>query len=389
VSYLTTPVTFGSLSLPLILAGTAAGYGLSALAAGFVVSTGRLFEATPAAGTLGPETVLADLADPVIVVDRSDRIVRLNEQAAASFGTTVEESVGQSFTDVVGVPFDAFDGPDCIELTIGGRTRYFEGTAAAVEDRHGRTPGRAVVIRDVTNRRLRGQRLTVLNRVLRHNLRNQMTSIIGRAEMLADGGTQQDGLAEGIITTADDLVTLGERAREVEQMMSVAPNPDTETSVELVVRTVVETVGAEYPEVAIRSDVDADLTVPVDERILAPVLRNVVENAAQHNDAETPEIDITARVAPDRQGFVALTVTDNGPGIPDEEQTVIRDAEESPLEHGSGLGLWAVYWGVTRMGGELEFAEQDPRGATVRIRVPGRTGATADPVAAAPSAGAD
>jgi signal transduction histidine kinase len=241
------------------------------------------------------------------------------------------------------------------------------------------------VVRDVTRRRLRGQRLTVLNRVLRHNLRNRMTSIIGRAELLTDADRDEDELAEGILTTADDLVTLGERAREVEQIMSVTPRAGEATRLATVVESVIETVGAAFPAVAIRTDVDPNLSVPVDERILEPVLRNLVENAAEHNDAETPTVDVTADVDPDRPDAVAVTVADNGPGIPERERAVIRDGEESPLEHGSGLGLWAVYWGVTRTGGDLSFVAEEPGGARVVVRLPRGASevATADPSAVA------
>jgi len=383
--YLATAAVFDAVPTTAFLGATAGGYAISALSAGFVVSTGRLFEATPAAGTLGPETVLDDLADPVFVVDRQDRVVRLNDSAAETFDTSPEAAVTEPFAAVVGADVDEFAGGGCLELPAGGGTRHFEGAVAPVEDRHGRTPGRAVVVRDVTRRRLRGQRLTVLNRVLRHNLRNRMTSIIGRAELLTDADRDEDELAEGILTTADDLVTLGERAREVEQIMSVTPRAGEATRLATVVDSVVETVGAAFPAVAIRTDVDPTLTVPVDERILEPVLRNLVENAAEHNDAETPTVDVAADVDPDRPDAVAVTVADNGPGIPERERAVIRDGEESPLEHGSGLGLWAVYWGVTRTGGDLSFVAEEPGGARVVVRLPRGASevATADPSAVA------
>jgi sensor histidine kinase regulating citrate/malate metabolism len=67
---------------------------------------------------------------------------------------------------------------------------------------------------------------------------------------------------------------------------------------------------------------------------------------------------------------LSIAVADNGPGIPDHEQQVLEAGEESALEHGSGLGLWAVHWGVTRMGGDLAFAENDPRGSIVTVSIP-------------------
>ncbi|MGM0399219.1 MAG: ATP-binding protein, partial [Halobacteriota archaeon] len=63
-------------------------------------------------------------------------------------------------------------------------------------------------------------------------------------------------------------------------------------------------------------------------------------------------------------------VEDDGPGIPDHEKAVLREGEETPLAHGSGLGLWLVYWIVTMNGGRLEISDNEPRGTVVEIDLP-------------------
>ncbi|MFC6977001.1 ATP-binding protein [Halomicroarcula sp. GCM10025709] len=61
---------------------------------------------------------------------------------------------------------------------------------------------------------------------------------------------------------------------------------------------------------------------------------------------------------------------DNGPGIPDQELETINQGEETPLQHGSGLGLWIVYWTVSLYGGEVTFVNNSPRGAAVILSLP-------------------
>jgi len=371
-SYLTTPVTFGAFSLTTIIGLTTAGYVVSALAAASLVSTGRLFDATPAAGTLGPDTVLAELGDLVFVIDREGRIVRLNEAVKEAFGTTDEASVGRTVESVVGVDLETLRTEPCVQFEVDDRTRHFEASVSSVTDRHGRTPGETIVLRDVTKHRMQGQRLTVLNRVLRHNLRNRMTTIIGRAQIL-EAETERDEIAESILSSADDLVSLGERAREVEEMMSVPLRADATAEVGTAVDSVIETVATQYPEAAFVADVEPELEAATDEQLLIPVLENLVENGARHNDSDRPEVVIEGRVDPAMPEVIELTVSDNGPGIPEAERSVLDSGDETPLEHGSGLGLWAVYWGITRIGGELAFEDNDPRGTTVRLRIPRRT----------------
>jgi signal transduction histidine kinase len=65
---------------------------------------------------------------------------------------------------------------------------------------------------------------------------------------------------------------------------------------------------------------------------------------------------------------VTVTVRDRGPGVPEHELAVIREGDESALEHGSGLGLWLVQWGVTALGGDLDFETSD--GTTASVTLP-------------------
>ncbi|WP_458189723.1 ATP-binding protein [Haladaptatus sp. NG-WS-4] len=65
-----------------------------------------------------------------------------------------------------------------------------------------------------------------------------------------------------------------------------------------------------------------------------------------------------------------ITTTDDGPGIPSEEQSVLSEGRETALQHGSGLGLWLTNWVVGKFGGELTFGANQSRGSVVTIRLP-------------------
>jgi sensor histidine kinase regulating citrate/malate metabolism len=71
----------------------------------------------------------------------------------------------------------------------------------------------------------------------------------------------------------------------------------------------------------------------------------------------------------DRVGEWWIDVTDNGPRIDDHEVVVFERAEETPLQHRKGLGLWLVWWGVDRFGGEVRFDTSN--GTTVTVTLPG------------------
>jgi nitrogen fixation/metabolism regulation signal transduction histidine kinase len=53
---------------------------------------------------------------------------------------------------------------------------------------------------------------------------------------------------------------------------------------------------------------------------------------------------------------VRLTISDNGPGMPEDEPITGDESEETQLHHSNGVGLWFVAWILDDAGGALEIA---------------------------------
>lgn len=99
-------------------------------------------------------------------------------------------------------------------------------------------------------------------------------------------------------------------------------------------------------------------------------LEEVVRNAIVHNDRAEPTVEVTVDVdGPPGTGEVAVSVADDGPGVPGAEQEVLTEGDETPLTHASGVGLWLVNWAVSKSGGRLSFEENDPRGSIVTVHL--------------------
>jgi PAS domain S-box-containing protein len=217
------------------------------------------------------------------------------------------------------------------------------------------------VHRDVTERKRREQRLEVFNRVLRHNLRNRADVIRSHAVALAEA-TDDAGHADRVVAEADDLATLGDRARSIDRLLAGDTDPG-RVDPGAVARRVVDAVDAGPTTVAVDAD-DAG-SVVTDERALRTALESAVENAVAHADGT-----VSVRTH-DRPEGCAVVVADDGPGIPDDELAALEAGTETDLQHGRGLGLWQLQWSVEVLGGDLSFDTDD--GTTVRIRVSDRT----------------
>jgi signal transduction histidine kinase len=218
---------------------------------------------------------------------------------------------------------------------------------------------------DPTTEKLRDQYYEVLNRVLRHNLRNKLNTIQANAELAHENPA---AAAATIQQQASDLLSTVDKARKIQQ---TAIDPPIERG-QFTVRAAVEPVLDSYTD---REDVvchyecqPEPLWLRSDKHLLRNIVAEAVENAVVYSDTERTEVCIEAEAADTDQHAVTLRITDNGSGIPHSELEPLRKDHETALLHGSGIGLWIIKWGVTRLDGTVEFRQTDP--SEVRITLP-------------------
>jgi PAS domain S-box-containing protein len=228
--------------------------------------------------------------------------------------------------------------------------------------------GLIVTARDVTDRHQFEQRRQVMNRILRHDLRNDMNVVVGHADMLLQSDDDQVTThAETIRQKALSLVNLGDKVRTIDQQLHGVDRQLRQINIAQIVREEISTIHDEYPSVIIRSRIDE--TTIIGNTLIRTAVRNVLDNSIVHNDNSCPEIEVEV----DRRhetNRVQVEIRDNGPGIPEGERRAITNEAETPLEHISGLGLWLVKWIVDGMDGSLSISQNSPRGTVVTLSFP-------------------
>ncbi|WP_280536145.1 histidine kinase N-terminal 7TM domain-containing protein [Halopenitus sp. POP-27] len=379
------------------------------------------------------EVAMAEMDDAVVTIDDEERVLDYNATAdrlfagddvhvgmpASAFFETLPSTVydlvleaathtgdgseAESFPgETDGGAESAPDGtevdpdPDDMEITVemGDADRHFSVSASAVQRSIDSTAW-VIVLRDITPIKRREQELEdreeelellrqILSRVLRHNIRNKLTTIRGNADLLAeeiasgavitddaasadDAVTADDAASadaedddrseeamleriEAIREATEELLGNSENAREIERIIDQRGRV-VRYDLEGVVHRVVESVRRDHPDVTVSVERNGPETVTGGPG-LETALRCLVENAADHNDAANPAVQVSID-GTDSETIVS--VADNGPGIPDNELTVLDTNEETPLSHGSGVGLWLVKWAADSVGARLSI----------------------------------
>lgn len=323
------------------------------------------------------------LQQPAVTTDRSGYLTTVNTAFEDRFGyrvadaadihlsdilleEDVDELIGQ-LTERVAGDGEGQDRFEVTGITIDGRNRMFSASAQPLPN-DGLFTGVALVFRDITARKRREEVFNVMDRALRHNLRTNVSLITGNVDLLkTELDDEHDESLTNIRESAEWLYKLGDSLRTLQTTTERSFASDENVSVEQVIREAVSSVDTDAVDLS--TNVSAGGTVEAGAP-MAYALENVVENAVVHNDADEPTVDIWVAHSR-RDGWVEIHVADNGPGIPELERNIVLGEETiDQLQHGSGIGLWITRWVVEIFDGELDIAENDPRGSVVTVQLP-------------------
>ena len=244
----------------------------------------------------------------------------------------------------------------CIfELNMYPRDHFFEGSAPIFTGTN------------VTDDHFRNQRREVINRVLRHNLRNDMEVVIGNATIAREQcecGAMSP--VTEITTISERLLSLGEKIRDIDARLNQSTFRFRRVNLHDVVDSVVEQFHAAHPAVTFRVNV-GDHGI-AGNSLVRDAVAELVENAIEHSGRAAADsvISITTEEVRERNE-IKLRITDNGQGIPKGESDAISEATESKLNHSSGLGLWLVKWISDSVHATFEIGQRDGQRGTTAV----------------------
>lgn len=221
-------------------------------------------------------------------------------------------------------------------------------------------------VQDIRQEVQQEQKLNILTRALRHNIRNQMNLVVGHANTLQEiEDPNYRTAAETVEEVGQRVINLADKARKAHEHLDVPPEEECRVDLAETASLVVEKFGIKQPASPVTTEFPS--TAPV----LAPpsvdvALMELMENAAVHHPSGSGPV--TVRIEAGEQ-TTAVHVEDECEPISDEVVEIVDRGEEQPLQHNEGLGLWIVRWITDIVNGELTFERRaDDAGNRVSLR---------------------
>ncbi|MCO8252605.1 ATP-binding protein [Haladaptatus sp. AB618] len=341
-------------------------FAVTAIAFAYAIWHHGLFDLVP----VGRSTVVEEIADGVVVMDDTDRVVDTNPAATRLLGVSSAD-IGRRFGDVCAAfpkLVDSYharrDPEEPIVGDVGSERRYLDIHSSELSDSGTKLSGTVLIVRDVTeferqNRDVERQneRLERVGHTIAHDLRNPLNIAKGYLDLERSNG---DG------EYFDNVERAHDRMEEIiDDVLSMARHDQPERFETLDLARIAERAWENVEtKSAIVSIEVGTVFVRANEGQLSSVFENLFRNAIEHAG---PTAAIEVGWIENGRTSGTLYVEDDGDGIPPTERTRVFEHGYSTRADGTGAGLSIIADIAERHGWEVSATAGDQHGARFQI----------------------
>jgi two-component system nitrogen regulation sensor histidine kinase GlnL len=346
------------------------------------------------------EMVLASLLGGVIVLDLEDKVVFVNAAAESLLDRSSSAMVGQPVEGLFATapwlaelvlrikrrvdsplrdagPLSADDQRDVLAVVsaLRDRTGHPRGTVIAL---HNLASRHRLVYEEQTQARL--DELDGLVASIGHELNNPLSGIRGAAQLLAKKLVDRPELAE----YGDMIVRQADRMAELIKVLMALEAPAPSLAALNIHRILNEVIMLEKPGtdergITIRTEFDPSLPeVHGDADQLQQLFLNILKNAVAVCAPGKGRVKVATRMetsfyvdtGSERVRYIAVEITDNGPGLDEETRNHMFSPFYSRTKGGHGLGLTIARNIVTSHRGHIVADNAPQGGAKIRVTLP-------------------
>lgn len=335
------------------------------------------------------ETILKHMADGLIAVDLSGRIIHANQAAAAI--------LAEPGADIENLNYDSLIEDLNPELTLEKlltkcelepESEIFEHAGSYYDVRYDRFKdenhkdvGIIMIIQDITQRtKLENMQMDFVANVS-HELKTPLTTIKSYTETLLDGALEDRETAESFLKIVDgETDRMTRLVKDLLQLSRMENNQEKwnmkEGNIISLLKAAVTKVelsaAAKHQYLNCLFDGEKRIAVVMDKDRIEQVILNILSNAINYTQ-EGGRIDIDL-VKEDKE--VRIIIADNGIGIPEDEQSRVFerffrvDKARSRSMGGTGLGLAISKQIVEEHSGRIELVSKEGKGTTFTVVLP-------------------
>jgi len=324
------------------------------------------------------ETILTEVRDGVIILDKDQRVVLVNRVAREIFSLGDTALTGWAFNQVINQPamLDLLEhygqsASNQAEIVLADE-RVFAAQLAAIPE-----VGLAFTLSDITNLKKLDRIKTDFVHTVSHDLRSPLTAILGYVELLERAGSvndlQRDFIrrvqvsVHNITHLIDDLLDLG-------RIESGFDTRKESLRLDQTVRQSLDACRKQIEEKGLRLSLNLPETLPL--VVAAPVqIRRLVDNLLENAIKYTAHGGALAVRVSQEQNQVILQVADTGIGIPALDLPYIFDkfyraSNASADLVGTGLGLAIVKSIVDQHQGRIWVDSTVGKGTILTVVLP-------------------
>lgn len=265
-----------------------------------------------------------------------------------------------------------------VSLTIAGEERRLLINVVGFFSAEGEYRGSVAVFEDVTEIE-RMQRMAAWREVARriaHEIKNPLTPIKLSAQRIARKFSSQvndpvfSQSTELIVKQVEHLQNMVQEFSAFAKLPEVAPHPD---KLEPLLQTITDIFKNSHSSIQWELDIPEPLpALPMDSEALHRAFMNILGNAAEalaNAGTPDPKVRISAVLIP-ALNIVRIDVSDNGPGLSQEERSRIFEPYFSRKKGGTGLGLAIVRSIVADHRGYVRALSNEEGGAMITMELP-------------------
>jgi PAS domain S-box-containing protein len=324
------------------------------------------------------ETVINNIHDNVMILDEDNHILLVNPAMCASFGLNEKAVIGKPVLDVI-------QHPDLRALiTSNGihdplqhhEVNFPDGRVASAQLTPIPDIGYAVTLQDITYLKEVDRIRNEVVHTVSHDLRSPLTSVIGYTELISRAGTLNDSQRDFLRRIEESVQHITALINDLLDLGSIEAGLDTRrewVQLDGLLRYTLDMLQGQInaKHITVVTDISPDIpALRANPVRLRQVLDNVVGNAIKYSGKDG-EVKISIHAEGDQ---IILQISDNGPGIPIQDQAHIFDkfyrGRNMDGQEGSGLGLAIVKSIVDAHQGRIWVESNIGQGSTFFIVLP-------------------